>query len=106
MKDLFSAGTETSSTTLLWAILYMCKFPDVQKKLQEEVDRVIGNKRLPSRADKQNMPYVEAFTNETHRKASLLPMSVYHATAKDTGSDDNNAYVIGCCLHVLIYLLL
>lgn len=31
------------------------------------------------------MPYLEAFTNEVHRKSSILPMSVYHKVQKDCG---------------------
>jgi cytochrome P450 len=85
LLDLFAAGTETSSTTLLWAVLFMTKFPQVLKKLHTEVDNVIGRERLPERNDKQKMPYLEAFTNEVHRKCSLLPMGVYHAITEDLG---------------------
>ena len=40
IQDLFIAGTETSSTTLDWAMLYMMEFPDIQKKCQQEIDEV------------------------------------------------------------------
>lgn len=42
LVDLFLAGTETTSTTLAWAILYMVREEEVQKKVQEELDRVVG----------------------------------------------------------------
>jgi cytochrome P450 len=38
--DLFLAGSETTSTTLDWAFLFMTEFPEVQKKCQDEIDKV------------------------------------------------------------------
>ena len=45
MSDLFSAGQETVKTTLQWGILFMLHNPDVQAKIQEELDAVVGRKR-------------------------------------------------------------
>ena len=57
--DLFLAGSETTSTTLTWAALYMVRYPDVQKKVQDELDKVVGQNRHPSIKDKPNLPYTE-----------------------------------------------
>ena len=38
--DLFLAGTETSSTTLDWLLLYMVAFPEVQTRCQKDIDKV------------------------------------------------------------------
>ncbi|CAG7638531.1 unnamed protein product, partial [Allacma fusca] len=45
LVDLFQAGTETTSTTLVWSLLFMTKDLQIQEKLQEEVDRIIGPHR-------------------------------------------------------------
>jgi cytochrome P450 family 2 subfamily J len=50
--DLFEAGSETTSTTLSWAILYLTSHPTIQEKMQEEIDRVVGSMRLPSLTDR------------------------------------------------------
>ena len=57
--DLFLAGSETTSTTLTWAALYMIRYPQVQKKVQDELDRVVGTNKHPSLKDRPNLPYTE-----------------------------------------------
>ncbi|KAF4620237.1 hypothetical protein G7Y89_g14583 [Cudoniella acicularis] len=56
---IFGAGTETTWTTLAFFILHMIQNPDVQKRAQEEVDRVVGPDRLPTFEDQPKLPYVE-----------------------------------------------
>jgi len=50
--DLFLAGSETTSNTMEFAILYMILNPDVQKRVQAEIDSIVGIERLPSILDK------------------------------------------------------
>ena len=57
--DLFLAGSETTSTTLTWAALYMVRYPHVQARVQAELDTVVGKNRRPACADKPNLPYTE-----------------------------------------------
>merc|ERR1711997_1221692 len=81
--DLFLAGSETTSTTLTWAALYMVRYPEVQKKVQEELDRVVGQNRPPSLKDKPNLPYTEAVLMETQRYANIVPNGVNHVCDRD-----------------------
>jgi cytochrome P450 len=39
-------------------------YPKVQKKAQEELDRVVGHDRLPSFEDRPNLPYLNAIVTE------------------------------------------
>ncbi|ESO03136.1 hypothetical protein HELRODRAFT_80892, partial [Helobdella robusta] len=87
IRDLFIAGTETTATTLLWLILIMANNPDVQKKVQEEMDRVVGSKRLSSLEDKPNLPITEAFILELMRFKTLVPLALPHWTIKETVID-------------------
>ncbi|XP_033742525.1 cytochrome P450 2H2-like [Pecten maximus] len=48
IADMFIAGMETTTTTLLWAILFFLHNPDVQERCHEEVTRVVGEGRFPS----------------------------------------------------------
>lgn len=52
IKDLFMGGVDTTNTILSWSLLYMITWPDIQKKVQEELDRVIGRQRLPYYKDR------------------------------------------------------
>jgi len=42
----------------------MLLFPAVQRRAQEEIDRVVGRSRLPSFADMKHLPYIQAIVNE------------------------------------------
>ena len=44
--DLFLTGSDTTATTLTWAVLYMVRYPEVQTRVQQELDSVIGINRL------------------------------------------------------------
>ena len=46
MIDLFLAGTETTSSTLLWGIYFMVDQPDIQDRVQKELDGVMRDRLL------------------------------------------------------------
>ncbi|KAM9385849.1 LOW QUALITY PROTEIN: uncharacterized protein KZ484_007428 [Pholidichthys leucotaenia] len=82
--DLFAAGTETTTTTLHWGLLYMIHYPDIQEKVQAEIDTVIGSSRQPSMADREKMPYTNAVVHEIQRMGNILPLNVIRRATRDT----------------------
>ncbi|PTB63697.1 cytochrome P450 [Trichoderma citrinoviride] len=80
---LYAGGADTTVSVLISFILAMTMFPEVQRKAQEEVDRVTGGTRLPVLADREQMPYVEAMVSEALRWCYILPMGVPHALSED-----------------------
>uniref|UniRef100_T1JMZ1 Cytochrome P450 n=1 Tax=Strigamia maritima TaxID=126957 RepID=T1JMZ1_STRMM len=84
LSELFIAGSHTTSTTLQWALLYLTKYPNVQTKLQKEIDDVIGKERQPSMTDQKLMPYTQATILELNRIISLAPLLTPHCSTDDT----------------------
>lgn len=82
--DLFIAGTDTTTNSVLWSILYMCLYPDVQEKVQKEIDAVVGRDRVPSLTDKGSLPYTEATIMEVQRMAVVVPLSIPHMASETT----------------------
>ncbi|NXR14481.1 CP1A4 protein, partial [Semnornis frantzii] len=82
--DLFGAGFDTVTTALSWSLMYVALYPDIQKKIQEELDQTIGCERRPRLSDRSMLPYMEAFILEMFRHSSFLPFTIPHSTTKAT----------------------
>lgn len=81
--SLYGAAADTTVLTLTAFTLAMIKFPQVQRKAQEELDRVIGSDRLPAFNDREMLPYINAVVKEASRWWPIAPMGFPH-TATET----------------------
>ncbi|KAJ6664133.1 hypothetical protein lerEdw1_008348, partial [Lerista edwardsae] len=82
--DLFGAGFDTVTTALSWSLIYLVIYPEIQKKVQEEIDQAVGRERKPRLSDRSMLPYTEAFILETFRHSSFMPFTIPHCTTRDT----------------------
>ncbi|KFP15311.1 Steroid 17-alpha-hydroxylase/17,20 lyase, partial [Egretta garzetta] len=82
--DIFGAGVETTTTVLKWAVLYLLHYPEVQKKIQEEMDQKIGLARHPHLSDRPLLPYLEATISEVLRIRPVSPLLIPHVSLADT----------------------
>lgn len=87
VATLFGAGFANIAGTLCYGILLKALHPDVQVKVQEEIDRVIGNGNYPTMDDSKDMPYTMAVINEIYRYHSMAAFRFMHTTTCDTELD-------------------
>jgi cytochrome P450 len=83
--DLISAGVETVTATLYWLFAIVCNMPEIQDKIQAEIDTFTrSNKRLPCFTDRLEFPYITAVMKETMRFKSATPFGIPHTATKDS----------------------
>ena len=63
-----------SAGTMYWFMLGMTAYPEVQRKCQEELDRVIGRSRVPTLADRDSLSYICATLREALRWQPVAPL--------------------------------
>ncbi|XP_053381879.1 cytochrome P450 1A1-like [Mercenaria mercenaria] len=80
IQDFIGGGFETSTALMIWLVKYMAAYPDVQKRVQDE----IGIGRNISYKDRTKLPYTEAVLHEVMRVSCVLPFALPHYTTKDT----------------------
>ena len=81
--DLLIGGSETTATTINWLLLYILHNPELEARLQTEIDDVIGRDRPPSLTDRPRMPYMEATILEALRIAPPAPLGFPHTVPHD-----------------------
>ncbi|XP_072018591.1 cytochrome P450 2U1-like [Amphiura filiformis] len=81
---LFMAAGDLVSTALEWCCLYMMAHPEIQHKIHEELDSVVGRNRFPLLSDQNNLPYTRATLWEIQRHVTMLPLNDFHAAGNET----------------------
>ncbi|GLJ22391.1 hypothetical protein SUGI_0421480 [Cryptomeria japonica] len=81
--DMFVAGVESTSTTLGWVMSLVIKNTVVAKKMQEEIESVVGRERIVNEDDVVSMEYVQCVVKETLRLYPAVPLMIPHESTED-----------------------
>ncbi|KAL5662422.1 hypothetical protein ACJX0J_029547, partial [Zea mays] len=81
--DMITAGMDTTVISVEWAMAELVRNPRVQKKLQEELDRVVGRDRVMLETDFQNLPYLQAVVKESLRLHPPTPLMLPHKASSN-----------------------
>ncbi|XP_026408386.1 7-ethoxycoumarin O-deethylase-like [Papaver somniferum] len=84
LLDVVVAGTDTSATTLEWAMSEVIKNPEVMRKAQEELDEVVGKNSIVEESHMNQLPYLEAVVKETLRLHPPGPLLIPHRSIKSS----------------------
>ncbi|KAM0937875.1 putative flavonoid 3'-monooxygenase [Dioscorea sansibarensis] len=82
LMDLFQAGTDTTSSTVEWALAELLRHPDILDAAQKELDSVVGRDRFVSELDLANLPLMQAIIKETFRLHPSTPLSLPHVASE------------------------
>ena len=86
VADLFIAGTDTTATSLSWVLLYMIRFPDIQRRCQLELDTTLpdlGEENLTKESIAKFIPYTTATLLEVQRVSTIANASLPHIARED-----------------------
>ncbi|PYH48073.1 cytochrome P450 [Aspergillus saccharolyticus JOP 1030-1] len=81
--SLYTAGADTTVSVLSIFFLAMALHPEIQDKAYEELERVVGRARLPTFADREHLPYIEAIVKESLRWHPIAPTGIPHECTQD-----------------------
>ncbi|XP_060098785.1 cytochrome P450 2C8-like [Heteronotia binoei] len=81
--DFFVAGTETTSLTLRWALLFMANHPDIQEKVHKEIESILGSSQFLHYQDRKKLPYTNAVIHEIQRLHYILFFGIPRQCTKD-----------------------
>ncbi|XP_038884245.1 cytochrome P450 81Q32-like [Benincasa hispida] len=83
MQGMLSAGTDTSSATMEWALSLLLNNPHSLLKAQAEIDAQVGPNRLLQESDLSNLPFLHSILKETLRIYPVAPLLVPHESSQD-----------------------
>ena len=81
--SLFGAGSDTTASALSIFVMAMLRFPHVLRQAAAEVDRVVGEKRMPTFEDEVSLPFIQACVQETMRWRPVSAGGFMHRLTAD-----------------------
>lgn len=83
LRDMINGGTDTISLTFQWSLIALANHPQIQRRLQNDIDSVIARESFPTLECKSRLPFVEATILEIFRWRTVAPLSLPRTTSSD-----------------------
>ncbi|XP_070558201.1 cytochrome P450 2J4-like [Ptychodera flava] len=80
--EIVMSSIETTGSSLTWVFLYMAQYPDVQRRVQKEIDTVHAETSFIKYSDRNRYPYTQACIHEVLRHVTVVPVGLPHVTTK------------------------
>ncbi|XP_076180080.1 putative cytochrome P450 304a1 [Ptiloglossa arizonensis] len=84
LVDFMFPALSATPSVIVHAVKCVMHHPEVSRKVQEEIDTVVGTGRYVTWEDRNNLPYTESTIREVLRYETLTPFGVFHKALKDT----------------------
>ena len=84
LRDFFFAGMETTGYQTCWVLIFLGNNPDIQARVQRDLDSVVPMDRLPSLSDEAKLPYLKAVILEVMRVRTIIPLPIARLTTCET----------------------
>ncbi|KAF8639385.1 hypothetical protein AX17_001541 [Amanita inopinata Kibby_2008] len=81
--SMFGAGSDTTASAISITVLAAACYPEAQRRVQEELDQVIGRDRAPTSTDIDMLPQTHAFVLETFRWRPVSAGGFAHKSTKE-----------------------
>ncbi|KAK7029428.1 hypothetical protein VNI00_014682 [Paramarasmius palmivorus] len=80
---IYAGGADTTVSIMTAFFFLMARHPDIQKRAQEDIDRITNKQRMPNFGDQESLPYITAIIKEISRWAPTAPLGVPHRVMQD-----------------------
>lgn len=79
LQDMLIASMDTSATSIEWILTELLRHPHVTKKLQKELEQVVGLNRMVEESDLENLNYLDMVIKEALRLHSVAPLLIHES---------------------------
>ncbi|XP_059626371.1 trans-cinnamate 4-monooxygenase [Cornus florida] len=83
VENINVAAIETTLWSIEWGIAELVNHPEIQKKLRDEIDTMLGPGVQVTEPDTYKLPYLQAVVKETLRLRMAIPLLVPHMNLQD-----------------------
>ncbi|KAG4185030.1 hypothetical protein ERO13_A09G207000v2 [Gossypium hirsutum] len=85
--DMLAGSMDTSAVAIDWTLTELIRHPQVMKKVQKELENVVGMERMVTESDLEKLEYLDMVVKESFRLHPVGPLLTPHAAREDCTVD-------------------